>query len=88
MFKMITAHWDNSADVITVINNTPKTTMTLTEFLSHCTACGGNWGSMFLTGIKALWPTVYDVIPNDMGLCAWDCLCEVVNVMTNGCFED
>lgn len=24
--------------------------MTFSEFLSNCTACGGNWGAMLLTG--------------------------------------
>lgn len=43
-------------------------------FLNHCTACGGNWGGMLLTGIKALYPEVWDVIPSDMGINVWPCL--------------
>ena len=49
--------------------------MSMREFLQSCTACGGNWGGMFLTGIKQLCPTVWDVIPNDMGTHAWVCIC-------------
>ena len=37
------------------------------SFLDHCTACGGNWGGMFLSGIKELWPSVYEAIPQKMG---------------------
>ena len=44
-------------------------------FLDHCTACGGNWGGMLLTGIQALYPEVYKVIPDDMGCFAWNCIC-------------
>lgn len=39
-------------------------------FLDHCSACGG----MFLTGIKRLYPNVYDAIPNDMGVSAFTCI--------------
>lgn len=44
-------------------------------FLEHCYACGGNWGQMLLTGIQKLYPNVYEVIPTDMGINAWGCLC-------------
>lgn len=44
------------------------------SFLNHCTACGGNWGGMLLTGIKKLYPEVWEVIPNDMGINVWPCL--------------
>ena len=37
------------------------------NFLTHCSACGGNWGGMLLTGIKKLYPTVYNAIPKNMG---------------------
>lgn len=47
-------------------------------FLDHCTACGGNWGGMFLTGIKKLYPNVYNAIPDDMGVSAWGCICRVL----------
>lgn len=47
------------------------TDMTFDDFLTHCTACGGNWGGMFLTGIKELFPEVYEVIPDDMGVFAF-----------------
>lgn len=43
-------------------------------FLDHCSACGGNWGGMLLTGIKRLYPEVWEAIPNDMGINVWPCL--------------
>lgn len=34
--------------------------MKFSEFLEHCTACGGNWTAMLMTGIKEVFPEVYD----------------------------
>lgn len=48
------------------------------DFLNHCTACGGNWGGMFLSGIRALYPEVWEAIPEDMGIFAWSCICSVL----------
>lgn len=45
------------------------------SFLQKCTPCGGNWGGMLLTGIKSLWPEVWEEIPDDMGIQAFGCLC-------------
>ena len=41
--------------------------ITCKEFMESCTACGGNWGGMLLSGIKRLRPEVWDAIPDDMG---------------------
>lgn len=51
---------------------------TFKNFLPYCTACGGNWGGMILTGIKELYPKVYDTIPNDMGVHAFVCICSTL----------
>ena len=48
------------------------------EFLQSCVACGGNWGGMLLSGIQALRPNVWEAIPDDMGVCAWGCICSVL----------
>ena len=45
---------------------------TFDEFLKTCTACGGNWGGMLLTGIDEQWPEVWKAIPDDMGHNAFD----------------
>ena len=49
-------------------------------FLDHCIACGGDWGQMLLTGIKKLFPFVWEAIPDDMGVNAWGCLCCVLQL--------
>ena len=51
---------------------------TFDDFLKHCTACGGDWGQMLLTGIKALWPSVYDTIPDNMGVNAFTAILNVL----------
>lgn len=55
-----------------------KTPMTFREFLSHCTACGGNWGGMLLTGIDELWLEVWCVIPENMGVHAFTTICNLL----------
>ncbi len=44
------------------LNN--KTAMSLDDFLGECTACGGNWTAMFMSGIKAVAPEIYDAMPD------------------------
>lgn len=34
------------------------------NFLKNCIACGGNWSNMLITGIKSLYPRVYDLMPD------------------------
>lgn len=58
---------DNAQAVFTAIDSANAAAMDGKDFLTHCTACGGNWGAMLLTGIKELYPEVYDAIPDDMG---------------------
>lgn len=36
--------------------------MSMNEFLNHCTACGGNWVAMLLTGIKSVFPEHYETV--------------------------
>ena len=55
--------------------------MTMTEFLEQCTACGGNWGGMLLSGVKHLWPQVWEIVPNDMGHDAFFCICCVLQLL-------
>lgn len=55
--------------------------MSFDDFLKECTACGGDWGGMLLTGIKRLRPEVWEAIPNKMGTHAWICLCAVLGLL-------
>lgn len=38
--------------------------MTGTEFMNNCTACGGNWTAMIMSGIKKCFPEEYDEMPD------------------------
>ena len=42
----------------------PKT-RSINSFLDHCTMCGGNWAAMFMSGIKEVFPDVWEALPND-----------------------
>ena len=64
--------------VIVYICMADKTPMNFDQFLNHCTACGGNWGGMLLTGIRELWPEVWDIIPDDMGHNAFTTICNLL----------
>ena len=77
--EFIANQWGES--VLAIIDQQSTTPMTMKDFLSHCTACGGNWGGMLLTGIKELWPDVWEAIPDDMGVFAWRCLCDTLTVL-------
>lgn len=62
--------WESSVDDI--MEAAPKgVSISMDDFLNHCTACGGNWGGMLLSGIKELWPAVWDAIPDHMGVHAF-----------------
>ena len=67
--------------VLEVIDRQDTKAMKCDDFLFHCTACGGNWGGMLLSGIKALYPEVYEAIPQDMGKRAWQGICTVIELL-------
>lgn len=78
----ILKHWGEQGKlVIEACNNANAKPMSNNEFLDHCIACGGNWCAMLLSGIKALYPEVYDAIPNEMGSKAFFCLVEVLELL-------
>ena len=59
-----------------------KTYMPLNDYLrDHCYACGGNWGGMLLTGVKKLYPEVWDAIPDDMGIFAFTVICNLLTLL-------
>lgn len=39
--------------------------ISLDDFLSKCSACGGNWVAMLFSGMKRVYPEVYEVIPEN-----------------------
>lgn len=80
--EFIVATWkEDGIKVLAVIDQQDTVPMTMDDFLTHCTACGGDWGAMLLTGIKALYPAVYDAIPDNMGHFAWRCICDTLELL-------
>jgi hypothetical protein len=80
--NMIVECWgEQGTAVVAICQQLNAAPMTTNEFLSHCTACGGNWGGMLLSGIRELYPAVYDAIPDNMGSKAWFCLASVLELL-------
>lgn len=80
----IVENWgDAGKRIIEIVFNHPEyiLRMSCDEFLNSCTACGGNWGGMLLSGIKRLAPEVYDAIPDNMGRNAWICIIATLTLM-------
>ena len=81
--ESIVNHWkEDGKKVIEEIAKVNPFNKSLREFLQFCTACGGNWGGMFLSGIKKIWPNVYDEIPDNMGANAFFCICYVLSLLS------
>lgn len=77
--KYIVEIWkDAGQKVLEAIDRQDAKAMNSDDFLLHCTACGGNWGGMLLSGVKALYPEVYEAIPQNMGKYAWQGICTVI----------
>lgn len=77
--EQLISHWEDAGK--RVIEETAKVSPFnggSKEFLDHCTACGGNWGGMLLTGIHKLYPAVWDIIPDNMGIDPFACICSVL----------
>jgi hypothetical protein len=80
--EFLIANWkENGVAIIMYIDTLKPTPKTMKTFLTHCTPCGGNWGGMLLTGIKELYPTVWNLIPNYMGTYAFNCISIVLNLL-------
>lgn len=75
---LIQEHWGDA--VLTAINAEPTLQMSFDEFLDHCTARGGNWEGMLLSGLKELRPKVWDAIPDEMGAFSWALICGTIEL--------
>ena len=75
---VLTAWGEDGKNVIEACAKATPFNGTFKEFLTHCTCCGGNWGGMLLTGIKKLYPDVWEAIPDEMGALAWQGLCSTL----------
>lgn len=82
--EYIVANWgEDGVKVVELISAkyASRPHMELDEFLNHCTACGGNWGGMLLTGIKELFPDVWELIPEHMGAFAFSVIGDVLMLL-------
>lgn len=69
---------DAGKEVVTLCFQARKFDGNTADFLKFCTACGGNWGGMFLSGVRTLYPEVWEAIPEDMGVFAFGSICDVL----------
>ena len=77
--EMLVEYWGKDGEnVIETCHKFEPLNMECKEFLTHCTACGGNWGGMLLSGLSKLRPEIWDKIPDDMGVMAWGCICSTL----------
>ena len=84
--QFLRENWDDSAEtVISAVSKREPLNVVFDEFLKSCITCGGDWGSMLLTGIKKLAPEVWDAIPDDMGCLAFTCIIQVLILMGVDC---
>lgn len=83
--QILVDNWGRTGEKIIelIFNDTDKFVLHMSgdEFLQSCSACGGNWGGMLLTGIKRLAPEVWEAIPDNMGTYAWSCITAVLTLM-------
>lgn len=71
---------DEAEKVIELCLNNPVN-ISMREFLEYCTACGGNWGGMLLSGIERLRPEVYEAIPNEIASSGGEAFALICNVI-------
>ena len=75
--EQIISAWgiDKGSEIIALCHKQTRFNGNSKHFLGYCTACGGDWGQMLLTGIQKLYPMVYEAIPDKMGLYPFTTLC-------------
>lgn len=65
-------------EYIKTLNIIPQS---MENFLSFCTPYGGNWSGMLLSGLKELYPTIWELIPENMGVFGFTTLCEIISLL-------
>ena len=80
--EFIVAVWkEDGIRVLEAIDCQNAEPMTMSSFIGDCHTYGGDWGALLLSGVEALYPEVYEAIPEDMGHFAWRCICTVVELL-------
>ena len=80
-------HWGKAGKEIATMCLNDQLNIDGDHFLKKCTACGGNWGGMFLSGIKRARPEIREVIPDNMGNYAWVCILSIL-ILLNVNFDE
>lgn len=75
---LVTKWGDDGRRIIELAAQTIPFNDSCSSFLECCTSCGGNWIGMYLTGIKELFPEIWDAIPDKMGPHAFECVAAVM----------
>lgn len=70
--------WGEQGEIVFAKALTCRKERTCNSFLNSCTLCGGNWGAMFLSGLKELYPSVWEAIPDEMGHDAFTLICNIM----------
>ena len=59
--RILVENWgDQGKEVIALAFKVRKFDGDMKAWLKFCTACGGNWGGMLLTGVRDLYPEVWE----------------------------
>lgn len=77
--RTLVENWGNQGKVVIALAfQEKKFDGGMKAWLKFCTACGGNWGGMLLSGVRDLYPKVWDAIPDDMGVFAFASICSLL----------
>ena len=77
--RTLVENWGNQGKVVIALAfQEKKFDGGMKAWLKFCTAYGGNWGGMLLSGVRDLYPEVWEAIPEDMGVFAWNCICNLL----------
>lgn len=76
----ILANWgEDGEDVINATLDVIPYDASFSDFISYeCAACGGDWGAMLQSGIKSVYPEVWEELPINMGKNAFYGLCQTL----------
>lgn len=81
--KLVDAWGDDGKAVVVYVveNGLVQKGKTFDDFCKLCTACGGNWGAMLLTGIRSISKELYDLIPDEMGIDGMDAFSNLLTLI-------
>lgn len=72
---------DVAGKVFAEIDKVHTEPMAVSDYMDKCTACGGDWGNMLLSGVKVLFPDVYNAVPDKLGKDGFDAFFNVCRLL-------